>query len=48
MNLLQEGFLNFIIQKKNNRNDLIYKYKTEGMSPKDFTNDQNLIDVFKN
>ena len=35
-------------EKKNNCNDLIYKYKTEGMSPKDFTNDQNLIDSFKN
>ena len=27
---------------------MIYKYKTERMSPKDFINYQNLIDLFKN
>ena len=27
---------------------MICKYKTEGMSPKDFINYQNLIDLFKN
>ena len=26
----------------------MYKYKTKGMSPKDFSNYQNLIDLFKN
>ena len=27
---------------------MIYKYKTEGISPKDFNNYQNLIDLFIN
>ena len=27
---------------------MIYKYNTEGMSPKDFSNYENLIDLFKN
>ena len=27
---------------------MIYKYKTEGKSPKDFSNYQNLIDLFVN
>ena len=31
-----------------NHNNLIYKYKTEGRSPKDFRNYQNLTDLFKN
>ena len=43
MNLLEKGFL----EKKVNSNNLIYNYKTEGMSPKDFINYQNLIDLFK-
>ena len=31
-----------------NLNNLIYKYKTEGRSSKDFSNYQNLIDLFTN
>ena len=27
---------------------MIYKYKTQGRSPKDFENFQNLIDLFRN
>ena len=27
---------------------MIYKYKTEGRSPKDFRNYQNTIELFKN
>ena len=27
---------------------MIYKYKTEGVSPKDFSNHQNQIELFKN
>ena len=34
-------------RKKINPDNLIYKYKTEGRSPKDFKNYQNLIDLFK-
>ena len=29
-----------------NPNNSIYKYKTEGISPKGFSNYQNLIDLF--
>ena len=48
INLLEKDLLNFIFQKKRiNTNNLIYKYKTEGMSPKDFGNYQNPIDLFK-
>ena len=39
-------FQNF--QKQINPNNLIYKYKTEGRSPKDFINYQNPIDLFIN
>ena len=35
-------------QKRINSNNLIYKYETEGMSPKYFSNYQNQIDLFKN
>ena len=31
-----------------NPDNLIYKYKTEGRSSKDFTNYRNLIELFKN
>ena len=31
-----------------NPNNLIYKYKTEGRSSKEFSNYQNLIDLFIN
>ena len=31
-----------------NLNNLIYKYKTEGRRPKDFSNYQNPIDIFIN
>ena len=49
MSLLDKGLIDFIIQKKRtNIKKLIYKYNTEGMSPKDFSNYQNLIDLFKN
>ena len=34
-------------RKKINPDNLIYKYKTEGRSPKDFKNYQNLMDLFK-
>ena len=36
------------LKEKVNPNNLIYKYKTEGRSPKDFSNYQNLIDLFRN
>ena len=48
MNLLKEDLLNFRIEKQINPNNLIYKYKTKGISPKDFSNYQNLIDLFIN
>ena len=35
------------LEKKVNSNNLIYNYKTEEISPKDFINYQNLIDLFK-
>ena len=35
------------LEKKINSGNLIYKYKTEGIIPKDFSNDQNLIELFK-
>ena len=34
------------LKGKTNFNNLIYNYKTEGESPKDFSNYQNLIDLF--
>ena len=36
------------LEKLINADNLIYKYKTEGRSPKDFSVYQNLIDLFKN
>ena len=36
------------LQKRINSDNLIYKCKTEGISPKDFSNYPNLIDLFKN
>ena len=36
------------LEKKINPDDLIYKYKTEGRSPKDFRNYPNPIDFLKN
>ena len=48
MNLLKKTLLNFGIQKKKiNSNNLIYKYKNEGRSPKDFRYYQNPIDFLK-
>ena len=35
------------LERKINPDNLIYKYKTEGRSPKDFRNYQNLIKLFK-
>ena len=36
------------LEKRINPDNLIYKYKAEGISPKDFSNYQNLIDLLKN
>ena len=36
------------LEKRINSDNLIYTYKTEGRSLKDFRNYQNLIDLFKN
>ena len=47
MNLLKKGLLNFGIQKKRiNSDDLIYKYKTEGRTPKDLKNYQHPVELF--
>ena len=35
------------LEKRINPDNLIYKYKIEGISPKDFINYQNLIELFK-
>ena len=35
------------LEKRINPDNLIYKYKTEGISPKDFKNYQNSVDLFK-
>ena len=49
MNLLKKSLLNFRTQKKKiDTSNLIYKYKTEGSSPKDFSNYQNPMDLFMN
>ena len=49
MNLLKKSLLNFRTQKKKiDTSNLIYKYKTEGGSPKDFSNYQNPMDLFMN
>ena len=47
MNLLKKDLLNLRI-KKSSPNNLIYKYKTEGRSLKDFSKYQNPIDLFIN
>ena len=36
------------LEKRINLNNLIYKYKIEGKSPKDFRNYQDSINLFKN
>ena len=36
------------MEKRINENNLIYKYKTEGMCPKYFSDNKNPIDSFKN
>ena len=36
------------LEKRINPNNLIYKYKTAGMSPNDFSNCQNPMDLVKN
>ena len=36
------------IETKNNPKNLIYKYKTEVLSPKNFSVYQNPVDLFKN
>ena len=48
INLLRKGLLNFGIQKTVNSDNFIYMYKTEEISPEDFTNYQNPIYLFKN
>ena len=40
--------MNFRILKKINPDDLIYIYKTEGKILKNFSNYQNLLDLFRN
>ena len=35
------------LEKRINPHNLIYKYKTEGISPNDFRNYQNPIELFK-
>ena len=45
MNLLKK---NQYLKNKINPSNLIYKYNTEGRSPKDSNNLQNLIDLFIN
>ena len=47
MRLLKKYFLNLRIQIKKNPDNLIYKYKAEGRSMKDFSVYQNPIVLFK-
>ena len=47
MNLLIKDLQNLLFRKKINPNNLIYKFKTEGISPKDFGGYQNPIRFFK-
>ena len=35
------------LEKRSNPDNLIYKYKTEGISPKAFSSDQDPIESFK-
>ena len=45
--LVKEKYLEFQnLKVKMNPNSLIYKYKTEAISPKGFSNYQNVIDLF--
>ena len=45
--LVKEKYLEFQnLKEKMNPNSLIYKYKTEAISPKGFSNYQNVIDLF--
>ena len=45
--LVKEKYLEFQnLKEKMNPNNLIYKYKTEAISPKSFSNYQNVIDLF--
>ena len=49
MNLLKAKFYEFQnLKEKNVPDNLIYKFKTKGRSPKDFSNYQNPIDLFMN
>ena len=46
--MLKKGLLNLRIQKKRiNPDNLLYKYKSEGISPKDLKYYQNPIELFK-
>ena len=48
MNLLKTDLLDLEIQKKGvNPDNLIYKYKNEGKTPKDFRNHRNPVELFK-
>ena len=45
--LVKEKYLEFQnLKEKMNPNSLIYKYKTEAISPKGFSNYQSVIDLF--
>ena len=47
--LIKERYSEFHdLEKIINSNNLIHKYKTEGIIPKNFSNYQNPIDLFKN
>ena len=46
MNLLKKNLMN--LKNKINPSNLIYKYKSEGRNPKDFSNYQNPIDLLIN
>ena len=43
MNLLEKNSEFSILEIRINPNNFIYKYKTAGMNPKDFSNYQNLL-----
>ena len=46
--LAKERSSEFKNMEKNNSDNLIYACKNEGINPKDFTNYQNPIELFKN
>ena len=46
--LAKERSSEFKNMEKNNSDNLIYTCKNEGINPKDFTNYQNPIELFKN